>query len=384
MLPPLLIHVILPEAYPLAVPPQLVSIRSTYLWMPYISQLHQLLVDMWQSEGVLYNWIEFIRSGQFLEKLGMAKDNGVILIQHSTPQLLVPLLTGFESSARSNEFNQNSYPCSVCLSSFKGSKCLQLSCGHVFCRTCLEDFWGLCITEGEVSRVGCPDPQCVKEGRQADEEEVARAVSEETVVRWRWLKEKVMMDRDPTISICPMVLCQKPVPKPHDITANEESGWHRLRTCSSCSYSFCSFCKRTWHGPVSACPISAYETLVLDYLALPEDSPGRQTIEHRFGRNIVAKMIATYREEQAFKQWLQDSATPCPGCNVHIEKSLGCNHMICTKCKQHFCYRCGAKLQAASPYQHFSTLGSGCFNKLFDFQSSEDNEWQPVAGFDAL
>lgn len=81
------------------------------------------------------------------------------------------------------------------------------------------------------------------------------------------------------------------------------------------------------HGPVAACPISAYETLVLDYLALPEDSPGRKIIENRFGRSIVAKMVVAYQEEQAFKQWLANSSTPCPGCKVHIEKSLGCNHV---------------------------------------------------------
>ncbi len=68
-------------------------------------------------------------------------------------------------------------------------------CRHVFCKSCLEDFWGLCIKEGDVTRVGCPDPQCVKEGREADEEEVARVVTEAEVIRWRWLREKVMMEK---------------------------------------------------------------------------------------------------------------------------------------------------------------------------------------------
>ncbi|KAJ4476743.1 hypothetical protein J3R30DRAFT_3488613 [Lentinula aciculospora] len=382
LLPPLLVHVMLPETYPLREPPRISSIRATHSWMLHTSRLRDLIVDKWSrqaGERVLCDMVDLIRSGAFLNEIDMVEDCGVLLIQHNTPELLAPLLISFETLAKSDEFNHNSYSCSICLSSLKGSKCLQLSCKHIFCRHCLEDFWGLCITEGDVSRVGCPDPNCVKEGRQADEEEVARVVSEEGVARWRWLKEKSMMENDPSISICPMVLCQKPVPKPQ-ITDSEESGWQKLRVCPSCSYSFCSFCKRTWHGPLSACPISAYETLVLDYLALPEDSPGRKTIENRFGRSIVLKMIVTYQEEQAFSQWLADSSTRCPGCNVHIEKSVGCNHMICSKCKQHFCYRCGTRLFAASPYQHFSTPGSSCFNKLFDF-SSEQDEWQPIEGF---
>ncbi|KAJ3750098.1 RWD-domain-containing protein [Lentinula detonsa] len=385
LLPPLLVHVILPETYPSRVSPQLLLIHATHSWLHDTSRLQDLIVQMWNKqigEGVLCDMVELIRSGTFLNELEMVTDHDAILLQHNTPELLAPLLTSFQISARSDEFNQNSYSCSICLTSLKGSKCSQLSCEHIFCRCCLEDFWSLCITEGDVARVGCPDPECVKAGRQANEEEVTRVVSEEAVARWQWLQEKLMMERDPSISICPMVFCQKPVPKPL-ITEDEDSGWHRLRTCPSCSYSFCSFCKRTWHGPVSACPISAYETCVLDYLALPEDSPGRRLIERRFGRSIVAKMIAAYQEEQAFKQWLADSSTPCPGCNVHIEKSLGCNHMTCSKCKQHFCYRCGSKLSATSPYQHFSTPGSECFNKLFDFINENDG-WQPIEGFDAI
>ena len=65
-----------------------------------------------------------------------------------------------------------------------------LSCSHVFCRGCLEDFWKLCISEGDAGRVGCPDPHCVKEGREANEEEVRRVVTEQEVQRWKWLKKK--------------------------------------------------------------------------------------------------------------------------------------------------------------------------------------------------
>lgn len=57
--------------------------------------------------------------------------------------------------------------------------------------------------------------------------------------------------------------------------------------------------------------------------------------------------------------------------------------MTCAKCGQHFCYRCGDKLHASNPYQHFSVPGLPCFSKLFDHQSV-DNEWEPVEGFDLL
>jgi E3 ubiquitin-protein ligase RNF14 len=44
--------------------------------------------------------------------------------------------------------------------------------------------------------------------------------------------------------------------------------------------------------------------------------------------------------------------------------------MTCWKCLQHFCYRCGQKLNAKQPYTHFSNPGT-CFNKLFDAE-----EWE--------
>lgn len=58
----------------------------------------------------------------------------------------------------------------------------------------------MCITEGDVGRVGCPSPECVKEKREAGEEEVRRAVTEEKVVRWKWLKRKRAIEQGiPTV-----------------------------------------------------------------------------------------------------------------------------------------------------------------------------------------
>ncbi|KAF5377545.1 hypothetical protein D9615_005197 [Tricholomella constricta] len=134
------------------------------------------------------------------------------------------------------------------------------------------------------------------------------------------------------------------------------------------------------HGPITACPIAHSEKLVLEYLNLAEGSMERHFIERRFGKTNVLKLVKHYEEEQANKEWLEASTMACPGCEVHVEKSLGCNHMTCTKCRQHFCYRCGTKLAGKDPYRHYSTVGDRCYNKLFDFQA-EDEEWQPVEGF---
>lgn len=122
-------------------------------------------------------------------------------ISHPAPQLLAPILAEYDSTRAAARFSETSYACTVCLTSVKGARCILLSCSHVFCRSCLEDFWQLCIAEGDVGRVGCPDPTCVKEGREASEEEVRRVVTEDEVARWAWLREKRMLEKGKVL--CP-------------------------------------------------------------------------------------------------------------------------------------------------------------------------------------
>lgn len=83
--------------------------------------------------------------------------------------------------------------------------------------------------------------------------------------------------------------------------------------------------------------MSMTESFVLEYLALPEGSAEREVLERRFGRNNIRKLVMKYEEEQANKQWLEHSTMSCPSCHVHVEKSLGCNHVsrLTVRCGRH-------------------------------------------------
>ena len=130
--------------------------------------------------------------------------------------------------------------------------------------------WGLHVKEGQVSHVACPEPKCAKTDagdvnglREATEDEVRAVLSENELDRWRWLRKKRDLERDPTMIHCPMEYCQEPVPKPKSDTSrisgsdDDESGWARLRTCTVCDYSFCAFCRRTWYAIVHHPRLSA-------------------------------------------------------------------------------------------------------------------------------
>lgn len=78
-LPPVLLDFILPETYPRSRRPEISLIQAACDWLNE-NQLHRLktqLVEMWTGEGVLYTWVEHIRTGEFLSALEI-EINGVI------------------------------------------------------------------------------------------------------------------------------------------------------------------------------------------------------------------------------------------------------------------------------------------------------------------
>ncbi|KIJ68741.1 hypothetical protein HYDPIDRAFT_24993 [Hydnomerulius pinastri MD-312] len=135
---------------------------------------------------------------------------------------------------------------------------------------------------------------------------------------------------------------------------------------------------------LSACPLPLPSRFILTYLFAPPDSAQRRSIEQRYGRSNVLRLVKQHQEDQENRKWMDESTMACPGCEMHIEKSVGCNHMNCWKCHTHFCYRCGGKINAANPYAHFSTPHTPCFSKLFDFVPSAEDGWQPVEAFEFI
>lgn len=86
VLPPLLLHVVLPLSYPLHSPPEIVSLRATHMWIPNIEVLQTALTEMWRiGEPVLYNWVEYIRSGEFLQTIKLTEDSVIMCVSLDDP-----------------------------------------------------------------------------------------------------------------------------------------------------------------------------------------------------------------------------------------------------------------------------------------------------------
>ena len=130
---------------------------------------------------------------------------------------------------------------------------------------------------------------------------------------------------------CPIAVCQAPVPatdaQKANLASSEPTPYSSLRTCPSCSFSFCDLCQRSWHG-LARCPTSSTSRLLLEYLAHPEGSPGRKAMEQRFGsRGNLERMARVWQEEEENRKWLNDNSMRCPNCGVATQKSMGCNHV---------------------------------------------------------
>ncbi|KAG8930562.1 translation termination inhibitor protein itt1, partial [Tulasnella sp. 417] len=339
-LPPIRITLLLPNTYPLEAHAKLVTAHAAHSWLNQTSlraAVQQIVDD--HPGGVIWPLLEYVRDGTVLSALHLDSPSSsqTLNLPHPTPHLLVPHLLSHNKSAANLSFASTPFDCPVCLSTVKGSHCIRIeSCGHVACRDCLAQFWTMSIQTGEVERVGCVDEECVKGAAKLDdfvrsgvsEEEVRNVVGEMMLKRWQVLREKRMIERDPTIVQCPVELCQAPVPCPVEVERNAENEdeWNRLRVCPSCNFSFCLACRRSWHGPITPCKTVAVEQFLNAYRAAKPDSAERLHLERQYGKRQILKFLSKHKEAKANKAWLEQNTMACPGCRINVEKTMGCNH----------------------------------------------------------
>lgn len=384
-LPPLRLHMTLPDGYPENAPP-IVTLSTAYDWLPQakIAELEAQAAKLWDEYGccqVTYLYIEYLESAaQEGFNLDETSD-GLLILSSSQEQVLV----AFDAATKLATFNAGTYDCGICLEPKKGSSCYQMTdCAHIFCSNCLHDFYNNAITEGDVANVRCLDPQCGKEPavaaglkrkRKTDralhpQELLAMGIDEAMVRRYVDMKRKKKLEADKNTIYCPRIWCQGPArspkypPIPADLATYVEaepedddetesatqrvilvpsSDPHdRLAICERCDYAFCRVCKNGWHGPYARCTprdlneLSAAEKASYDYIAM--------------------------------------NTSPCPTCNAPSQKTYGCNHMQCYQCNTHFCYLCSSWLDRENPYAHFNKGGTECYQRLWELEEGDEGQ----------
>lgn len=74
---------------------------------------------------------------------------------------LIRELLDFDQAQREKCFNSKVYLCNICFSEKIGVECMYfLDCKHVYCKTCLKDYFEIQIKDGQVHCLNCPEPKC--------------------------------------------------------------------------------------------------------------------------------------------------------------------------------------------------------------------------------
>lgn len=90
---------------------------------------------------------------------------------------------------------------------------------------------------------------------------------------------------------------------------------HPREKCYECKMDFCRTCRCPWHT-------------------------GFTCTEYRRQLGVEDAPLMQLAEEFGWKR--------CGNCGSMVERLEGCNHIQCTNCSHHFCYRCGGDFDLAS------------------------------------
>ncbi|XP_017875605.1 E3 ubiquitin-protein ligase RNF14-like [Ceratina calcarata] len=416
-LPPLMLHVILPENYPSESPPEF-TLYSSWLHLASLIKLCKKLDKLWEEnkgQEILFTWMAFLHDEaladvkeklnmsrpytyykEFMEKAHNIQKNKIENVdkEHTTEAgknstrvgvnvkrlcrrslaqkhqdkravLNYPIgrnpiqaLIDYNEKRNQIEFKKNFYTCRICFLDKIGEHCTQfLPCGHVFCKDCVTGYLEVRIKDGNVQNISCPEEKCTSETTPA---QIKDLVSSELFAKYDSILLSATLDTMGDIVYCPRRSCQYPVSRePNEQMAN----------CPICQYAFCVYCKSVYHG-IEPCKIYSDEVqkIVAEYQEASKES--KLHMELRYGKKQLQNLV----ENALSENWIKTNSHKCPKCQLSIEKMDGCNKMVCWRCKTFFCWLCKTILDRDKPYRHFQDMNSHCYNRLFHGVVIEDDE----------
>jgi len=209
--------------------------------------------------------------------------------------------------------------CKICCDEFSiQDEWFELSCGHAYCKECLNRLIEVLVNQGGVLAMLCPQPGC---GESMKSEEIKTLCSPETHKKYICFSELAALRADPNVRWCPVLKCSNYVRGP---PTDPLIDW---LACGTCGAQVCFKCGEERHDPAQ-CGQEAQELLASRH----------------------AEFVESQRTFEEWKAYKKNDVKQCPGCKGFIEKNMGCNHMTCRACKYQFCWLCGTKYQGG----HFS------------------------------
>ena len=214
--------------------------------------------------------------------------------------------------------------CAVCHESDMHRYPKRPCCGALVCKDCMEGTIQTKLQDGLVY-IPCPNPECDK---VVDSTEVLSYLQGD--LRDRYVRLRVEMKGKGNKKACPNC---------NYLTRHQLRKKSRFRdykedevkiSCVKCKHEWCFYCHAPWHRGIMCA----------------ENRKGDHRF-HNWTRGFTASGNAHCHK--------------CPTCGVYIQRSSGCNHMLCNRCETEFCYRCGGRFLEipgiGSHYDELSVLG---------------------------
>eukprot|EP00038_Savillea_parva_P028832 m.67246 g.67246 ORF g.67246 m.67246 type:complete len:525 (+) comp8422_c0_seq4:106-1680(+) len=179
----------------------------------------------------------------------------------------------------------------------------RLDCGCVVCNDCLREYVQAEVMEK--GRADIPCPSCDKLMNEFIITELLQSDPDNAVPfrKYQAALARQFVAGNKVVKFCPGPDCDNAI-RISSITAT-----HRpfAVTCA-CGFDWCFSCAQMPHKPVRC--------------------------------ELLSRWLKKNADDSETSNWMAANTKECPKCQSTIEKSGGCNHMVCNTCKHDFCWVC--------------------------------------------
>ncbi|XP_052225373.1 E3 ubiquitin-protein ligase RNF14-like [Dreissena polymorpha] len=346
-LPPICLHVTLPQSYPSQEPP-IYAVACPWMSPQQLTLVCHELDKMWDTGShdgsapcmpVLYTWIDWLTEN-VLSMLGVVDSLSVsvhsvdediddcrVVMETTDLNNIVTTMIRYNMSQRLRDFYRSNQECEICYHSGPGAQFVLLpDCGHHMCRNCLSSHCLTIVQEGNVHNLLCPMYKCKADLHPTILKEL---LSKEDFERYETLALQKALDVMDDVTYCPRCNC---------VVISEPEKHLMLGVCPQCNFTFCTECRQRWHQGEKCASITG------DVKEIVTGNPSKEAKEqHR-------REMEKRKENRYSDLYVQKMSKKCPKCRSPMMKIGGCNFVKCGLCGQSLCFACG---EAIVGYQHF-------------------------------
>ncbi|CAL1295463.1 unnamed protein product [Larinioides sclopetarius] len=226
--------------------------------------------------------------------------------------------------------------CGICLDSQWLYR--RACCRFPACSNCLQSYYSSKVEDGQV-KIECCNNAC---NAYVHRDEISARLK--IPDKEKFHKLLVLANQDANTKTCPRCShLTKLLKKPKQ----EKDHKFPSVTCPSCHLEWCFNCHAPWHGSLSC---------------------------KQFRKGD--RLLRTWARGRTHGQL---NAQKCPKCKIYIERTTGCDHMRCTRCKTDFCYKCGERFRYLKFFgDHYSKLS--IFGCKYRFKADQPVQRKVIRG----